>query len=233
MKKRIVIGALAAMLVCCVLAIVGILPLRSCIHLGNSGPLDRADSYEQVKQALVERTDIIYFDISEYDENDFDFWVYQIPPDGRPKTGYSLGADTHSVARLKKTGKESVLSIVSLRCFNEELMSASLGDLWLPLDTNTVYRGIPMEAKIADKTDAYNDEESDEYDGSSPYPKGTRVFWLKREFFFNGYRYKITATLKIPPERIGKVDIEEEKAAANAEVEGFVDNILDQGGTSR
>ncbi|MDR1183822.1 MAG: hypothetical protein LBK67_03390 [Coriobacteriales bacterium] len=202
--------------------------LSRCIHFGNSGPYTAIDSYDEVKRELADLPGVIFPDISAYDEDAFHFWVSHPPPNGEPKTGYSLQAEADGATRLKKKDTKSTLSYFSLLCDNEEL-SYQWTDSSPAITANMVHRGTPIEAHVYDDTE-WHEQELAAHDGSYLYPEGTQVFRFSYEFSFEGYQYAVTTTLTIPPERIGAVDIEEEKAAANAEAWELIDNILDQGG---
>lgn len=206
-----------------------VLWLLGCsIHLGNSGPASPVDSYDELKQELADLPGVVFPDISTFDEDTFTFEVLHPPPNGEPKVGYSFYAYTVSVERLEKSSADSMLSGLRFGCANIGLLAQEEASTpWAAV--NTIYRGIPMEIHITDVTEEYVITQGD----SSPYPRGTQVFYFSHKFSFDGYRYEIYADLMISPERISEVDIEEEKAAADAEIKGLIDSILDQKGVPR
>jgi hypothetical protein len=213
------------------LLLVGGLSLSSCIHLGNSGPSTSVNSYDEVKRELADLPGAIFFDISAYDENAFYFWVSHPPPNGEPKTGYLLYADTNSVAHLEKTDTGSTLSYLALGCGNLELLYQE--ENFTPaIAANTVHRGVPMEVHFTDESDWY-EREYDTPNSSHLFPRGTQLLRFTYKFSFNECLYTMEIMLRIPPEQVEMVDIEEEKAAADAEAWGLIDNILDQGGVSK
>jgi hypothetical protein len=128
-------------------------------------------------------------------------------------------------------GADSMFSDFSLRCRNEKL-SQQWEDFFPTIIETAVYRDIPMEVHITDETERY-EQEIAAHNGPYLYPKGTRVFNYIYEFSFKGYFYELCGTLTILPEMSDDTDIEEEKAAADAEAWRLIDNILDQGGASQ
>jgi hypothetical protein len=210
---------------------IGGLSLSGCIHFGNSGPSAVVDSYNEVKRELVDLPGVIFLDISTYDEDEFEFSVCQFPPSGKPKTGYLLQASTGGATRLERAGADSAFSYFSLLCDNEEL-SYRWVDSSPAITANTVYRGIPMEKYLYDDTEQY-ERELAAHDDSYLYPKGTQVFRFSYEFSLNGYLYIMIAILTISPEQAEAPDSEAEMAAAEAELRGLIDDILNQGGIPR
>ncbi|MDR1183823.1 MAG: hypothetical protein LBK67_03395 [Coriobacteriales bacterium] len=209
----------------------GLFLLSRCIPLGNSGPYTAVDSYDEVKRELADLPGVIFLDISAYDEDDFEFMIYHDPPNGEPKTGYWLQAFTGNITRLERVGATSTLSSLLLNCWSEELPYRDENST-PTITASTVYRGIPIETHVVDDTERH-EQELAARGGSYLYPKGTQVFNFSYEFSFDGYVYTVTTTLTIPPDQIEIVDIEEEKAAADAEAWELIDNILDQGGVPR
>jgi hypothetical protein len=205
-----------------------VLMLPSC----QMEPTREVDSYAEVKEALAEqRPDIIFPDISKYDEDQFVFKVGLYQGDRRIINGYSAYIPTEfnkGIRTVRAVKGESVLAELFIRSTNEEFYFDELNPIW-ELEPNTTYRGLDMEKDTHEMTDlVFKDHPSGDL-----HPLGSRIFAFGYYFTLEGYRYELNAQMVLTPDDLESVDVEEEKDRADAELRALVDSVLDQGGVAK
>jgi hypothetical protein len=179
------------------------------------------ESYEQVKADLADYPDIIFPDISKYEESGvLEYWVGLYPADRRIKNGYEIWTfdDIPAPSAIGTAFSYVVMGSHSIEHYKDELNPAP------PLDANMTYRTVPMEF--------FEFEIADE-DLPVLYPDGSRVGVLDFCFDLSGYRYMINVHVLLTPDEQATITYDEKMALAYAELLVLVDDILDKGGVPR
>jgi hypothetical protein len=209
--RLILAGIFAAACLCVVFVLIG------C----ESAPEYQVDSYEQVKEELADQPDIIFPDISKYEElGMMEYHVTLYPGDRRIKNGYDLYPRdlTLGLSSAETAFEYVAIGSLSIEFYKDERNPAA------PLDFNVTHRTVAMQLYEGDITEDANGPNS-----AHRYPDGSRIGTLNLRFDLNGYRYFVRAMISLTPDELKTVTYEEKMVRAQAELFVLVDDILDKG----
>ncbi|MDR3037394.1 MAG: hypothetical protein LBU31_03175 [Coriobacteriales bacterium] len=192
----------------------------------QSTPTHQVDSYNQIKEALADQPDIIYPDLSRYEQTGtLIYVVHHYIGNTRLFDGYSVYLQD---SEMKDAASASALSSIEIGCLNEEhLTEFRLPEFSAHLPVMR-YRTVEMEY-IEENSSVYGNGEDTGY----PYPEGSKIGAFSCSFSLKGYRYSLSAGVLLTPDDLKVVDLETELGKARAEFFTVIDSILDQGGVPK
>jgi hypothetical protein len=209
------------------LIVSGILALGCLVVLPGCqvAPLYHVESYEQVKEDLVDLDGVVFPDISKYEESGMlIFIVEQYKKDRSVGAGYGIYTDSGD--RLESSGIDSTLSGVGIAAYSLEYWGDELNPPPV-LEPNDTYRSIPVQ--ITDTLPTAIDGGS--YEEGDPAQGHGGGFEYK--FDLDGFRYFVSWSIVFSDNELVTPIVQERLADGKTEILAIVDSILDQKGVSR
>jgi hypothetical protein len=202
------------------------LMLPSC----QTAPNYPVNSYDEIKEALADQPDIIYPDISRYENSDLiEYVVTLYEKDRRIRTGYTVWTPDSPYVRKLYLEADTVLANLGIDCSSLEFYSKEDKAFHLQGTTPEVYRTLTLYTY--EREDFWYKEEDRLGDGPNDiFPLGTRAGNIGYIFDFNGYRYFLSGKTSLLPEEQTDITYDERMTQAKDELLALVDSILDQGG---
>lgn len=204
-----------------------------CNTSGISNPQYWVDTYDELKEELKECEEILYPDISRYEEEGFNYVVNHKPANENDKQGYLIFWDILA-------NEDGPLSETSLRDFNVYCTTLEYiaydtdktKGFWherAELHPNMELEGVSIEHNYNESYVNLNEEDIEKISELTRYPNGTYENWNGYKFEYKGCEYTVNGTIRLLPEEqlVKEVELEVEKG--REELLDVIRSILAQG----
>jgi len=206
-----------------------VLAISGC---GTPTPHYDVETYDELKDALNENVDILYPDISRYEQEEIEYVINHAPGDKYGKHGYSIIWEPFAIS--EDPTSETVLREFRVYCVTLEYLT-DIADksngLWTDLEDfkpNMEVDGIAVEHKCYEKFENQEETEIAEIPESAKYPDGTYYNWNKYIFQYLGYQYEISGAVRLLPEEQFEKNIDQEVEKGRAELLDAIRTIIGQ-----
>jgi len=221
MKKRKWIAAIVSL---CILAMEG---------CNTPNPQYNVATYDELKDELKGNADILFPDISRYEQEQFDYTIYHKSTNKRYRYRYRLFWGVY--ANDREPLSETVLRELRISCTTLEFIdydSDQTREVWSEypeFKPNMEVDGIAVEYEDYESYFDQKDPENENIPEWAIFPDGTYQNWIGYKFEYLGCQYEIEGVIRLLPEEQNDKDIEQEVKKGREELLDVVQSIIEQG----
>jgi len=222
MKKRKWIAAVVSL---CVLVMEG---------CNTPNPQYNVETYDVLKDELKGNADILFPDISRYEDEQINYTINHKPANKSDKYGYRLSWEVY--VNDGEPSSETALRDFYVRCTTLEYIAYDSDETkgsWAEypeFKPNTEVEGVAVEYARYDSYIDQNDTEYAELPERSQFPDGTYESSNDYQFEYHGCQYEVTGTIRLLPEEQLEKDIDQEVEKGKEELLNVVRSIIEQRG---
>jgi len=208
-----------------------ILTISGC---GTPVPHYDLETYDELKDALKENIDILYPDISRYEQEQIDYVINHKPANKNDKHGYSLSWGVY--VDNGEPSSETVLRKFSLSCTTLEFIAYDSDESkgsWTEypeFKPNMEVDGVAVEYEHYDSYIDQNDPEYENLPELFKFPDGSYESLHIYKFEYLGCEYELLGTVRLLPEEQIEKDIDQEVEKGREELLETVRSIIEQRG---
>jgi len=222
MKKRKWIVAVVSL---CILVMGG---------CNTPNPQYNVKTYEELKDELKDDTDILFPDISRYENEQIDYVIYHKPANKNDKHGYKLFWGLY--ANDGEPSSETALSDLHVFCNTLEFIAYDSDEtkgswaVYPEFKPNMEVDGVVVEYEHYDSYVDKNDPEYEELSELFKFPDGTYESSNYYKFEYRECQYKISGIVRLLPEEQLEKDIDQKVEKGKEELLEVIRSIIKQGG---
>jgi len=208
-----------------------------CILLSSgctSNPNYYVESYDELKNELKDYSDILFPDISRYEQENFIYVIEHAPAHKNDKHGYCFSSDSLA-DNAEISSNKTVLSVLNVGCTTLEyraFLTDKTKGSWSVLsefEPNIEIDGIAAEYIHFDSYLSQNETEDVNAAEGDEFPDGTFESWDRYIIEYRGCRYRVSGIVRLLPEEQVNTDLELIIEEGKEELLDIVRSIITQG----
>lgn len=204
------------------------------MRAGIPNPQYDVDTYDELKDELKEKKEILYPDISRYEAEGLIFRIDHMPGNPEDKHGYRIlwGVFANEEGPVSGT----VLRDLFVKCTTLEYIAYETDETkgyWREheeVEPNREVSGVPVQYYHNESMVNLSEEDLKRTAESFRFPKGTYECSKGYRFEYQGCEYEIYVIVRLLPEEQREKNIEEEVEKGEEELLEVVRSIILQGG---